>query len=97
MKFARTIRSLHPALLLLLAGCATGSMPQNTTHLSTTQCRDLTALRNNEPLTRERNGSELAALRKAGYDPSRWFDPDYPDDLQAAQRRVDVWYQADCQ
>jgi hypothetical protein len=33
--------------------------------------------------------SELAALRKAGYDPSPWYDPYYPDDLQAAQRLVD--------
>jgi hypothetical protein len=42
--------------------------------------------------------SELAALRKAGYDPSPWFDdPYYPDDLQAAQRQVDYWFQTECQ
>ncbi|MBB5471258.1 hypothetical protein HDG32_007416 [Paraburkholderia sp. CI2] len=45
----------------------------------------------------ERSRSELAALRKAGYDPSPWFDPHYPEDAQAAQRQVDRWYQAECQ
>lgn len=77
---------LFPALVLLLAGCAAGGVPQSAAHLSTKQCRDLAALRSNAPLTPERNQSELAALRKAGYDPSRWFDPHYPEDLQAAQR-----------
>ncbi|MBC8743052.1 DUF4148 domain-containing protein, partial [Paraburkholderia sp. UCT31] len=38
------------------------------------------------PPTPERSRSELAALRKAGYDPSPWFDPHYPEDPQAAQR-----------
>jgi hypothetical protein len=86
-----------PALVYLLAGCAASDMSQSTTHLSTMECRDLAALRNNAPLTPERNGSELTALRKAGYDPSRWFDPYYPEDLQAAQRQVDRWFQTDCQ
>ncbi|WP_371881371.1 hypothetical protein [Caballeronia sp. S22] len=37
--------------------------------------------------------SELAALRKAGYEPSPWYDnPYYPDDLQAAQRLVDYCF-----
>jgi hypothetical protein len=84
-------------LLLLLAGCAAGDMPQSGTHLSKLQCLDLAALKSNAPPTPERNRSELAALRKAGYDPSRWFDPYYPEDLQAAQRQVDRWFQAECQ
>jgi hypothetical protein len=41
--------------------------------------------------------SELGALRKAGYDPSPWYDPYYPDDLQGAQRLVDYWFQTECQ
>jgi hypothetical protein len=42
--------------------------------------------------------SELVALRKAGYNPSPWYDdPYYPDDLQAAQRLVDYWFQTECQ
>ncbi|CAG4890436.1 DUF4148 domain-containing protein [Paraburkholderia saeva] len=85
------------ALALWLAGCAAGGPPQSATHLSPMQCQDLAALRNNAPPTAERNRSELAALRKAGYDPSRWFDPYYPEDLQAAQRQVDRWFQAECQ
>lgn len=42
--------------------------------------------------------SELAALMKAGYAPSLWRDdPYYRDDLQAAQRLVDYWFQTECQ
>jgi hypothetical protein len=80
-----------------LAGCVTDGAPHAAvTHLSAAQCRDLTALRHNAPPTSERKQSELAALRSAGYDPSRWFDPYYPEDLQAAQRRVDSWYEQEC-
>jgi hypothetical protein len=86
-----------PAFALMLAGCVAGGMQQNSIRLTPTQCRDLTALRNHAPLTPQRNLSELAALKAAGYDPSRFFDPYYPDDLQAAQRQVDQWYAEDCQ
>lgn len=86
------------ALALLLAGCVAGGVPQSGPHLSPTECRDLTALRNNAPPTKELRQSELSALRKAGYDPSPWNDdPNYPDDLHAAQRLVDHWFQTDCQ
>jgi DNA-binding LacI/PurR family transcriptional regulator len=86
-----------PALALLLAGCAASGMPESAAHLTALQCRDLAALKDNAPPTPERSRSELAALRKAGYDPSRWFDPHYPEDLQAAQQLVDRWFQAECQ
>jgi hypothetical protein len=85
------------ALVISLAGCAVNGTTTNATHLSPTQCRDLTALRSNAPPTHQSNISELAALRAAGYDPSRWYDPYYPEDLQAAQHQVDAWYQQDCQ
>lgn len=89
------------ALALLLAGCVAGvagGMPQSGRHLSPTECRDLAALRSNAPPTMAEHQSELAALRKAGYDPSPWNDdPYYPDDLQAAQRLVDYWFQTECQ
>lgn len=86
------------ALALSLTGCAMGGIPQGgpRAHLTPTQCSDLTALRNHAPLTRERNVSELAALEEAGYRPSLFFDPYYPEDLQAAQRLVDYWYQTEC-
>lgn len=84
-------------LLIVFAGCTAGGTQQSAAHLSALQCSDLAALRNNAPPTPERSRSELAALRKAGYDPSRWFDPYYPDDLQAAQRQVDHWFQTECQ
>ncbi|SAK80839.1 hypothetical protein AWB76_05465 [Caballeronia temeraria] len=89
-------RSIISALAVALAGCATGASQQGATNLSAAQCRDLTALRNHAPMTRERNLSELAALERAGYDPSKFYDPYYPDDLHAAQRQVDRWYQAEC-
>jgi hypothetical protein len=86
------------ASALSLTGCAAGTMQDRArTHLSATQCRDLTALRSNAPPTHERNLSELAALEQAGYRPSLGFDPYYPGDLQAAQRQVDRWYQTECQ
>jgi hypothetical protein len=96
MKNFRLSASILFASAIALAGCAAGGAQQSATNLSAAQCRDLAALKNNAPATRERTGSELAALRKAGYDPSRWFDPYYPEDLQAAQRQVDRWFAAEC-
>jgi hypothetical protein len=98
MKNSSKIRLMLSALVFSLAGCAAGGAQQGAgTHLSATQCRDLTALRNNAPRTHALNLSELAALEQAGYHPSWGFDPYYPDDLQTAQRQVDRWYQAECQ
>ena len=87
-----------PALVLLLAACATGGMQAGTgTHLSAVECRDLTEIRNKAPVTHERNMSEVAALEKAGYHPGSFDDdPYYPADLEAAQRQVDIWYQTEC-
>ncbi len=86
------------ALALALAGCVVGGVvPQGGTHLSPTECRDLAALRSQSPPTMAEHHSELAALRKAGYDPSPWYDdPYYPGDLQAAQRLVDYWFETEC-
>ncbi len=91
-------RPMLCALALCLAGCTMGGMPPGAprAHLTPTQCSDLTALRNHAPLTRKRNASELAALEEAGYRPSLFFDPYYPEDLQVAQQRVDYWYQTEC-
>ena len=91
-------RSTLALVASLLTGCTVGVAPQYGTHLSPTECRDLAALRTNAPPTMAQHQSELAALRKAGYDPSPWYDdPYYPDDIQAAQRLVDYWFQTECQ
>ncbi|WP_028207408.1 DUF4148 domain-containing protein [Paraburkholderia nodosa] len=90
-------RTTLTALALLLAGCAAGGVPQSGSHLSPMECRDLAALRSNAPPTMAQHQSEVAALRKAGYDPSPWNDPYYPEDLQAAQRVVDHWFATECQ
>jgi hypothetical protein len=93
----RNISTLF-SLGLLLTGCAVGGMPQSGPHLSPTECRDLAALKTNASPTKAQSQSELSALRKAGYDPSPWNDdPNYPDDLHAAQRLVDHWFETDCQ
>ena len=85
-------------MIFLLGGCVASGMPYTGRHLSPTECRDLAALRSNTSPTMAQHQSELGALRKAGYDPSPWYDdPYYPDDLQAAQRLVDDWFQTECQ
>ncbi|WP_027817685.1 DUF4148 domain-containing protein [Paraburkholderia bannensis] len=43
----------------------------------------------NQPLTRAQVQAELVQLEKAGYTPAR-NDLHYPDDIQAAQARVDA-------
>ena len=91
-------RSTISLLLLLLTGCTTGGVPQSGPHLSPTECRDLASLRSKAPPTMAQHRSELTALRKAGYNPSPWNDdPYYPDDIQAAQRLVDYWFETECQ
>jgi len=91
-------RATLAALALLLTACAVGGVPQSGPHLSPTECRDLAALRNNTSPTKAQLQSEVTALRKAGYNPSPWNDdPNYPDDLHAAQRLVDHWFETDCQ
>jgi hypothetical protein len=90
-------RLVLAVLPLLLTGCVVGGMQQAGPHLTPTECRDLAALRSNAPPTMAEHQSELAALRRAGYDPSPWSDdPYYPEDLQDAQRLVDYWFQTEC-
>ena len=97
MNITAQMRSIPVALMFTLAGCAAnGGNAGPQTHLSATQCRDLTDLRNKAPATHERSMSELAALQQAGYHPERRFDPDYPASLERAQRQVDIWYQTEC-
>lgn len=101
MTASRRIRSTLPLVAFALAGCVIGTgpyIPYTGPHLSPTECHDLAALRSNASPKMAQHQSELAALRKAGYDPSPWYDdPYYPDDLQAAQRLVDYWFQTECQ
>jgi len=83
---------------LLLAGCVAPGVPPSGRHLDPTECRDLAALKSNSPPTMAQHRSELSALRKAGYDPSPLYDdPYYPEDLEAAQRVVDHWFETECQ
>ncbi|HEY2024087.1 DUF4148 domain-containing protein [Paraburkholderia sp.] len=90
-------RTILAALALAFAGCTTAGMQAGgQTHLTATQCRDLTDIRNGAPVTRERNLSELMALEKAGYHPEWTLDPFYPEDLEAAQRQVNTWYTNEC-
>jgi hypothetical protein len=97
MNIAKQMLAIPVALTFTLVGCAAnGGTAGAQTHLSATQCRDLTDLRNKAPATHERSMSELSALQQAGYHPERRFDPDYPASLERAQRQVDLWYQTEC-
>lgn len=69
MKNSPKIWPMISALTISLAGMAAGDIADGATHLSATACRDLAAIKHHAPVTQERNRSELAALRKAGYDP----------------------------
>lgn len=42
----------------------------------------------NQPLTRAQVRADLIAVEQAGYWPSKGADPHYPDDIQAAERKV---------
>jgi hypothetical protein len=97
MKGAIKLWLVFPALVSVFTGCASSGLPTGTqTHLSAAQCRDLTEIRHGAPITRERDMGELAALERAGYHPEWSLDPYYPADLQAAQQRVNFWYQTEC-
>ena len=41
-----------------------------------------------QPVTRAQVRAELIQLEKAGYNPTRGEDPDYPADIQAAEAKV---------
>jgi hypothetical protein len=43
---------------------------------------------NQQPLTRAEVKNQLIQLEQAGYNPSTANDPSYPNDIQAAERRV---------
>lgn len=99
----KTLTRLLP-LACLLTGCVIGQMPPPGAgvlppgrHLTDVECRDLAALKTNTNPTMAQHQVELGALRKAGYDPSPfWDDPYYPEDLQYAQRLVDYWFRTEC-
>ncbi|WP_028225539.1 DUF4148 domain-containing protein [Paraburkholderia ferrariae] len=51
----------------------------------------------NQPLTRAQVRAQLVELEQAGYRPSLGFDPYYPDDIQAAERKVAAQHAAQAQ
>ncbi|MDR5832321.1 DUF4148 domain-containing protein [Caballeronia sp. LP006] len=81
---------------MILSGflMACGSPPAATVFAAQTspqQCKDLTALGQDENPTRARVKSELAALTNVGYDSVADADT-YPDSFQMAQQRVSRQY-----
>jgi hypothetical protein len=89
--------SMLTASALLLTGYAVAGAPHSGPHLTPTECRDLAETKSNAPRTKSQRRSELSALSKAGYNPSPWHDsPNYPEDLHAAQRKVDHWFETEC-
>jgi hypothetical protein len=45
----------------------------------------------NSTVTRAQVRAELAQLERAGYNPARSPEPNYPDDILAAQARILQW------
>jgi hypothetical protein len=45
----------------------------------------------NAPVTRAQVRAELVQLEKAGYNPARGEDPNYPADIQAAEAKVGAY------
>jgi hypothetical protein len=79
-------------VIALLAGTGAVAAPA----LTPQQCNDYPFVRTNGPLTHSQVVNELAELEAAGYNPALGEDWAYPEDLQAAQRRLWDEYAADC-
>lgn len=79
------------ALLSCLAAPAFASAK-----LTPQQCQDYPFVRTTRPVTHQQLQNELRELESVGYSPSDGDDDDYPQDLQAAEHRLQAKYRADC-
>ncbi|QBR01412.1 DUF4148 domain-containing protein [Paraburkholderia pallida] len=77
------------ALLSLLASPAFASAK-----LTPQQCQDYPFVRTKHPVTHQQLQNELKELEAVGYYPED--DDDYPQELQAAEQRLQAKYRADC-
>ncbi|HKT98206.1 MAG TPA: DUF4148 domain-containing protein [Paraburkholderia sp.] len=64
--------------------------------LTPQQCQDYPFVRTSHPVTHQQLQNELGELEAVGYNPFDSDDDDYPQDLQAAEHRLQEKYRADC-
>lgn len=50
----------------------------------------VSSAQSNHPLTRAEVYAQLVQIEKAGYNPARGTDTDYPSDVQAAEARINA-------
>jgi Domain of unknown function (DUF4148) len=80
------------AAVLLAASASIMAAPK----LTPQECNDYPFAQTNGPLTHHQVMQELAELEAVGYQPAQGEDPDYPGDLEQAQRRLWKEYARDC-
>ena len=79
------------ALLSLLAAPAFASAK-----LTPQQCHDYPFVRTTHPVTHRQLQNELQELESVGYSPGDSDDDDYPQEIQAAEQRLQTQYRHDC-
>jgi hypothetical protein len=65
---------------------AASAVPSDTTHAKPTKAERKAAKKE----ARAKNNAELKKLEDAGYQPGRANDPNYPQDLQDAQKKAGI-------
>jgi hypothetical protein len=84
------LRIAAPAIFLVASSIALA-----TPRLTPAQCNDYPFKRPVGEVTRAQLTRELAELEAVGYHPSN-ENVEYPDDLQAAEQKLQAEYQHDC-
>lgn len=78
---------------LLLIGSASAMAAPG---LTQQQCNDYPFKKMSGEVTHKQLMRELGELEAVGYQPSNGDDADYPNDLEKAERKLQVEYRADC-
>ncbi|MBN3724611.1 DUF4148 domain-containing protein [Burkholderia sp. Ac-20379] len=89
------MNATHKAACLVLL-IAISSVCSAAPVMTAQECHSYKASRANRPLTRADVVGNLDALEAAGYTPARGNDPYYPDDIQAAEKKLARMEVKDC-
>jgi hypothetical protein len=84
------LNTIAPVFLLVAASTSLAAP-----RLTPEQCNDYPFKQPVGQITRAQLNQELAELEAVGYDPVG-EDPSYPDDLEAAEKKLQAEYQRDC-
>ena len=82
--------------IAIIAFLTAGASASATPALTLQQCNDYPFVRPQGPVTHRQLINELRELEANGYDPASGEDPEYPDDINMAQRRLWAQYAAEC-